>query len=513
MDLNNHERRTWMPSYALAIQTISTLLVGIRFLSRVNGTGGRFGVDDVFIGIAWAIATVNIGLIIKFAYSFGLDRHIWDVAPYQWVPGAQYSFIIAGLFVWSSALTKIAILLFYRRLVAETASKKFKRAVWAGIIIIAAFSVVLFSLLFTACSTLEAHWLRLDPTYVYTHRGKFKCASVEKSQGIAQFGGAISVVTDFYTVALPAMLLFKVKMDRRQKIGLLGVFALGALVVISGIVRTIQLSKVQGFDFDKTWLGFNVFVAGIAEGNIGIICACAPSIKSCFRAYFRDNTAHIEMKSRQNSTSEECGLVSTAFPTVMKNRQTFASTDSELAATMANTGSTIRLSKESAIVSTTTTECRIVSSETQEVLGSQSPKSAESGGSIKVVEIRGSGAGPAVPEKDRVSQTAASRPSRVYFTITDEEALSPLSEFPMPPRTPWCHTTIPSAGFGRPLEPLVLELSNPALLSSIESSVGSPPATGNTPAQTSNGRNVPKEVAIILTPTSAPEIMINSELA
>lgn len=97
-----------MPVYALTIQTISTLLVSIRFLSRVNGTGGKFGFDDVCIAIAWAIATVNIGLIVKcmfmlsvspqyhanidpVSYSFGLDRHIWDVPPYEWSKGAEVS--------------------------------------------------------------------------------------------------------------------------------------------------------------------------------------------------------------------------------------------------------------------------------------------------------------------------------------------------------------------------------------------------------------------------------------
>ena len=37
---------------------------------------------------------------------------------------------------------------------------------------------------------------------------------------------------------------------------------------------------------DKTWLGFNTFVAGIAEGNIGIVCACIPSLKRFFGQWF-----------------------------------------------------------------------------------------------------------------------------------------------------------------------------------------------------------------------------------
>lgn len=62
-----------------------------------------------------------------------------------------------------------------------------------------------------------------------------------------------------------------------------------------------------------------------------------------------------------------------------------------------------------------------------------SPKNMECGGSIEVVELYGPDNGPDVPMKDRTSQTVGSQPSRVYFTITDEEAL-PLSDFPMPPR-------------------------------------------------------------------------------
>lgn len=142
---------------------------------------------------------------------------------------SQYSFIIAAFFVLSSGFTKISVLLFYRRLVAGTCGKKFKWALWAGIGFIVAFSFVLLTLMFTACTNLEANWLRVDFKYVATHRGRFKCATVETSQRVAQFGGILSVLTDFYAVVLPAMLLHKIKISRRQKIGLMYIFGLGLL--------------------------------------------------------------------------------------------------------------------------------------------------------------------------------------------------------------------------------------------------------------------------------------------
>jgi hypothetical protein len=55
----------------------------------------------------------------------------------------------------------------------------------------------------------------------------------------------------------------------------------------AGIVRTVYLSQaVDPKYWDKTWIGFNSFVAGLAEANLGFICACAPSLNSLFGRYF-----------------------------------------------------------------------------------------------------------------------------------------------------------------------------------------------------------------------------------
>ena len=70
-------------------------------------------------------------------------------------------------------------------------------------------------------------------------------------------------------------------------------------VVGLGIVRTVYLVRVQSTSIDKSWNGFSVFVSGMAELNIGIMCACAPSTKHFMRRYghsmtskFRSFTGH-----------------------------------------------------------------------------------------------------------------------------------------------------------------------------------------------------------------------------
>jgi hypothetical protein len=62
--------------------------------------------------------------------------------------------------------------------------------------------------------------------------------------------------------------------------------------VAAGILRTIYLSRVQTSAVDKTWITFNVCVAGIAESKLGIICACAPSLRKYFRHFFDHSSSN-----------------------------------------------------------------------------------------------------------------------------------------------------------------------------------------------------------------------------
>ena len=57
----------------------------------------------------------------------------------------------------------------------------------------------------------------------------FKCSPRTTQVHIAKLVGALSVVTDFYSVLLPAALVLQIRISRRQKIGLFFIFGLGML--------------------------------------------------------------------------------------------------------------------------------------------------------------------------------------------------------------------------------------------------------------------------------------------
>jgi hypothetical protein len=78
-------------------------------------------------------------------------------------------------------------------------------------------------------------------------------------------------------------------------------------VVIVGGIRTYHLSEATKLRVDKTWMVFNVWVASIAEGNLAIMCACAPSLKGIFGKYFHNLTSKGNSKESDQKTSNYIG--------------------------------------------------------------------------------------------------------------------------------------------------------------------------------------------------------------
>jgi hypothetical protein len=53
------ERRTWMPAYACTIIVVTTVLLGIRLVSRLHKFGGGLGLDDIFIVLGYVVAVAH----------------------------------------------------------------------------------------------------------------------------------------------------------------------------------------------------------------------------------------------------------------------------------------------------------------------------------------------------------------------------------------------------------------------------------------------------------------------
>jgi hypothetical protein len=96
------------------------------------------------------------------------------------------------------------------------------------------------------------------------------------------------------------------KLNRNRKLG--GANSVHR-VVGAGIARTIYLVKVQANVLDKTWYAFDVCASGVAECNIAIVCACAPSLKAVTGRFFANLSSLASSKHSNGSGGHHKGKI------------------------------------------------------------------------------------------------------------------------------------------------------------------------------------------------------------
>lgn len=176
------------------------------------------------------------------------DRHIWDIehdktenlALCLWL--AEFSFLVCG------GLTKVSVLLFYRRLVDGTYSKRWKWLVIFAIGFTVSYTIAFCIMLLINCSPTEAYWRAFDPQYAMTKQ--YKCLDTKIINTLA---GVFAAASDLYAVALPCIITWHFSVPKAQKIALNIIFSLGLLVVAASGVRTYYLmSKLHVYSHARS---------------------------------------------------------------------------------------------------------------------------------------------------------------------------------------------------------------------------------------------------------------------
>ncbi|KAF2720942.1 hypothetical protein K431DRAFT_247912 [Polychaeton citri CBS 116435] len=291
-------RRQWMPVFSLAWQIASTILVLGRFYLRATNKTGTFGLDDLFLFFGWAFVIGLTTCAWIGASWYGLDRHTWDVSWDRFPGAALMGWMAQVLFNFSSCATKISVLLFYRRMVVDIPSRKWRYAIYTAIGFTAIYCMGILIALLTICRPIKAYWLAYDLNW---HK-PYKCV---KAEALDYVIGILSVVSDLYSVALPCVILqyYHLNIPRRQKIALNTVFCMGTLVAGAGIARTYFLIRL-GSTYDTSWTGFDLFTWSLIECQLAIICACAPSLRAFVKNYLNGEQVNSALRGLSFGVSQ-----------------------------------------------------------------------------------------------------------------------------------------------------------------------------------------------------------------
>ncbi|CAF9935891.1 hypothetical protein IMSHALPRED_010381 [Imshaugia aleurites] len=84
------------------------------------------------------------------------------------------------------------------------------------------------------------------------------------------------IIIDFSILLLPMPLIWRLKLSTGRKITLSGVFLVGAFTSAASIIRVNANASIA--NNDPTWDYVAVMIWSTVEGNIGVVCACLPTL-------------------------------------------------------------------------------------------------------------------------------------------------------------------------------------------------------------------------------------------
>ncbi|RDK43710.1 hypothetical protein M752DRAFT_313575 [Aspergillus phoenicis ATCC 13157] len=212
---------------------LSTCLVALRFISRSLTLSIKL--DDWFCLLALIF---SYGLLCTTALVTTVGHAGIHITQYKdpLVLERYFQITLADMVIYnvSVGLTKISILLFYRRIFSINKTFLFCNWVVTGLsagACIAAVSGLIFS-----SDPVDAQWKFWEPSTTIHN----------KSFWIAM--GAVNILLDVTILILPQPVVWRLKQTRRCRIMLSLVFSLGGFVCVTSIVRLVYMATIDVTD-------------------------------------------------------------------------------------------------------------------------------------------------------------------------------------------------------------------------------------------------------------------------
>jgi hypothetical protein len=257
------------------IATIVTCIV-LPFIAVVLRLIGRRFLRAPLLADDWLIIFSLIPMLgmhisTAVAVSVGMGKHVIFVTS---LPVFAKSIISIEVFYAVTVITtKFSILAFYHRIFTSRSLAILSILI---AILVLMYNLALVLVVFLQCTPLRRLW---TPTVSGT------CISTSAAFTTLAIA---NVVTDVAILALPIKEVWALHMTTTRKVQVVGIFALGGIVCVFGIIRTlvVGLASIR----DASYTNAKGGIWSQAEISVGIICACLPT----FRPLFSKSARHTQ---------------------------------------------------------------------------------------------------------------------------------------------------------------------------------------------------------------------------
>lgn len=250
----------------IVLSTLSAVVVMVRLSHQMFLSSWVFGLDDYTVFIAWLAGIPAVVIIDRGALPSGLGRDIWTLPFYKITNFIRWLYVLGVLYIVQVTFLKLTLLLFFLRMFPGTMTR---RLLWITVGFTVAWGVPSLLLVIFECRPIPHLWEAWDTT------PSPQCIDVN---ALAWSHAAISIVLDFWMLALPLFVVSRLQMSWRKKASVTLMFCVGTFVTIVSIIRLqslIHFAVSKNYTMDQReaihWSNIEV--------NTALICACMPNLR------------------------------------------------------------------------------------------------------------------------------------------------------------------------------------------------------------------------------------------
>ncbi|KAG8670662.1 hypothetical protein FPOAC2_07487 [Fusarium poae] len=247
----------------------------------------KFMIDDYLILFAWILSIAAQSCLLDAYRRNLLGVHAWEMPVDSNTQSALLVMCTTLTYIPTTILSKLTLCFFYYRLSPSLWYQY--SVVFTGFICTTSLVGIWFSVLF-ACKPIAAGWdVRLSVGAECINRPPIYITQ-------AAFG----CVTDLMLLLLPIPTVIGLQMSTRQKFGVLGLFAIGSITLVTSIVRLVLLLPSLS-NPDQSWSLAEGCLWVIIEANLLIMCGSLPTL----RVFLKHVAPRVLGDKSQNKPSQE----------------------------------------------------------------------------------------------------------------------------------------------------------------------------------------------------------------
>ncbi|KAF2872392.1 hypothetical protein BDV95DRAFT_382862 [Massariosphaeria phaeospora] len=244
-----------------AMTAISLVFMGLRFVCKIL-LSRRLGTDDAILLLAWILTCVYSALI-TVSVQYGMGKRGINIVPGNEVPMLKYLFLGEFFTLVAIPISKTSFAVTLLRLVTRKWEKWF---IWAIIITMNVTMWLVAILLFAQCRPIAKNW---------NSKVEGSCWGSRIQDRYSVFAGAYSALLDVILASFPWIIIWRLQMNTREKLGVVIAMSLGFLAGITAAVKTSYLPGVKKFE-DQSYSLADLLIWSMAETSVTIIAASIP---------------------------------------------------------------------------------------------------------------------------------------------------------------------------------------------------------------------------------------------